>query len=413
MPSTIEREAVEVEPTGVEVDAGTIDAGAIKAGDGGGWRDLFSNIVFASPLVTASAVVLALIVLAALLAPWIAPHDPIQLEATERLKPSSATYPLGTDAFGRDLLSRVIYGARISLAVGVGAALASTLLGLAVGLLTGYVKWIDSIVMRVVDGLMAIPSILLAIAVVALSGASLTTVLIAITIPEVRGVVRLVRSVVLSAREEPYVEAAIAAGSPMRRILWRHMMPNTIPPLIVQGTYVCASAILVESILSFLGAGISPETADLGQHHGRGPDLLPAQALLDLLARPRPLAHHPLDQPARRRRPRRARPAHGRAGRGPMSGPVLAVEDLGRRRRAGRARPPRGRRRVARRRGGRDAVRCRRERLGQVGDGTLGHGPVAQGLRSKPSAAGSGSATRNCSVLRPSGCAACARPRWR
>ena len=270
MRSTIEREAVEVEPTGVEVDAGTIDAEAIEAGDGRGWRDLFSNIVFASPLVTASAVVLALIVLAALLAPWIAPHDPIQLEATERLKPSSATYPLGTDAFGRDLLSRVIYGARVSLAVGVGAALASTLIGLAIGLLTGYVKLIDSIVMRVVDGLMAIPSILLAIAVVALSGASLTTVLIAITIPEVPRVVRLVRSVVLSAREEPYVEAAIAAGSPMRRILWRHLMPNTIPPLIVQGTYVCASAILVESILSFLGAGISPETPTWGNIMAEG-----------------------------------------------------------------------------------------------------------------------------------------------
>ena len=132
---------------------------------------------------------------------------------------------------------------------------------------------------------MAIPSILLAIAVVSLSGASLMTVLIAITIPEIPRVARLVRSVVLSAREEPYVEAAISVGSSLPKIMWRHLMPNTIAPLIVQGTYVCASAILTEAILSFLGAGISPGDADLGQHHGRGPRLFSDQAVADLLAR--------------------------------------------------------------------------------------------------------------------------------
>jgi peptide/nickel transport system permease protein len=141
-----------------------------------------------------------------------------------------------------------------------------------IGLVSGFFKWIDAVLMRVMDGLMAIPSILLAIAVVSLSGASLMTVMVAITIPEIPRVARLVRSVVLSAREEPYVEAAISLGSSLPKIMWRHLMPNTIAPLIVQGTYVCASAILTEAILSFLGAGISPETPTWGNimAEGRG-----------------------------------------------------------------------------------------------------------------------------------------------
>ena len=162
------------------------------------------------------------------------------------------------------MLSRILYGGRISLLIGLGAAVFSIGIGLVIGLVSGFFKWVDAVMMRVMDGLMAIPSILLAIAVVSLSGASLTTVLIAITIPEIPRVARLVRSVVLSAREEPYVEAAISVGSSLPKIMWRHLMPNTIAPLIVQGTYVCASAILTEAILSFLGAGISPETPTWG-----------------------------------------------------------------------------------------------------------------------------------------------------
>jgi peptide/nickel transport system permease protein len=224
----------------------------------------------ATPIIAVASVCLALIILMAIFAPLLAPHDPMQLLPAQRLKPSSAQFLLGTDAYGRDLLSRTIYGARISLLIGVGAAIFSIALGLVVGLVSGFFKWVDAVMMRVMDGLMAIPSILLAIAVVSLSGASLWTVLVAITIPEVPRVARLVRSVVLSAREEPYVEAAISVGSSLPKIMWRHLMPNTIAPLIVQGTYVCASAILTEAILSFLGAGISPETPTWGNIMAEG-----------------------------------------------------------------------------------------------------------------------------------------------
>lgn len=228
------------------------------------------EIVFSSPIVAFASLMILLIVLAAIFAPWVTPYDPTRLSPATRLDPPSELNWLGTDAFGRDLFSRVVYGARISLIVGVGAAVAAVLLGLAVGLIAGFFRSLDAILMRVVDGLMAIPNILLAIAIVALSGASLWTVLIAITIPEVPRVVRLVRSVVLSAREEPYVEAAMAAGSSTWRILTRHLLPNTIAPLIVQGTYICASAILIEAILSFLGAGISPETPTWGNIMAEG-----------------------------------------------------------------------------------------------------------------------------------------------
>src|ERR1700716_420334 len=186
----------------------------------------------ASPIIAAATICLALVMLSAILAPWLSPHDP--------------------------------------LLIGLGAAIVSIAVGLVIGLVSGFFKWIDAVMMRVMDGLMAIPSILLAIAVVSLSGASLMTVLVAITIPEIPRVARLVRSVVLSAREEPYVEAAISVGSSLPKIMWRHLMPNTIAPLIVQGTYVCASAILTEAILSFLGAGISPETPTWGNIMAEG-----------------------------------------------------------------------------------------------------------------------------------------------
>jgi peptide/nickel transport system permease protein len=192
------------------------------------------------------------------------------LAPAQRLKPASAQFLLGTDGYGRDVLSRILYGGRISLVIGLGAALFSIAIGLVIGLVSGFFKWIDAIMMRVMDGLMAMPSILLAIAVVSLSGASPMTVMVAITIPEIPRVARLVRAVVLSAREEPYVEAAISVGSSLPKIMWRHLVPNTIAPLIVQGTYVCASAILTEAILSFLGAGISTETPTWGNIMAEG-----------------------------------------------------------------------------------------------------------------------------------------------
>src|ERR1700679_2860516 len=218
----------------------------------------------ATPIITAATICLALMIASAILAPWLSPHDPFLLAPAQRLKPASAQLLLGTDGYGRDVLSRILYGGRISLLIGLGAAVTSVGAGLVIGLVSGFFKWVDAVMMRVMDGLMAIPSILLAIAVVSLSGASVMTVLVAITIPEIPRVARLVRSVVLSAREEPYVEAAISLGSSLPKIMWRHLLPNTVAPLIVQGTNFCASAILTEAILSFLGAGISPETPTWG-----------------------------------------------------------------------------------------------------------------------------------------------------
>ena len=215
-------------------------------------------------------VVLALIVLAALAAPWIAPHDPLAMDPLQRLKPPTADHPLGTDNFGRDLFSRVLWGGRVSLLIGIGAAVVSVLIGMAIGLVAGFFRTMDAIVMRIMDALMAIPAILLAIALVALNGPSIGSVIAAITIPEIPRVVRLVRAVVLSAREEPYVEAALALGTPLPSVLVRHLLPNTIAPMIVQGTYILASAILTEAILSFLGAGVSTETPTWGNIMAEG-----------------------------------------------------------------------------------------------------------------------------------------------
>ncbi len=227
-----------------------------------GWR------LGAGPIV--AALVLVVIVASALLAPLIVPHDPMTMDAVQRLKGPSEMYPLGTDAYGRDVLSRVVTGGRISLLIGIGAAVVSVLIGLLIGLVSGFFRTADAIIMRIMDSLMAIPSILLAIALVALNGPSIWSVMAAITIPEIPRVVRLVRSVVLSAREEPYVEAAIALGSSMPKILWQHLMPNTLAPLTVQGTYICASAILTEAILSFLGAGVSTEIPTWGNIMAEG-----------------------------------------------------------------------------------------------------------------------------------------------
>jgi peptide/nickel transport system permease protein len=186
---------------------------------------------------------------------------------------TTQTFWMGTDSLGRDVYSRVVYGARVSLIVGVTVALISTCVGLVIGLIAGYLRWVDMVIMRIMDGLMAIPGILLAIGLVAVWGAGLFTVILAIVVPEIPRVVRLVRSIVLTIREEPYVEAAISVGTPVPLILIRHVMPNTFAPMIVQATFVCASAILIEAILSFLGIGIPTDIPTCGNIMAEGRQL--------------------------------------------------------------------------------------------------------------------------------------------
>lgn len=215
-------------------------------------------------------VVLIAIVAIAVFAPLLGTVDPTFIDPGSRLKQPFTDFLFGTDAFGRDVWSRVAYGARISLIAGLGAAVVSVVIGLIIGVIAGWFRSLDGFIMRTMDAIMAIPGILLAIALVSVTGASITTVLVAITIPEIPRVVRLVRGQILTVRGEPYVEAALALGTPLPLLLWRHMVPSTIAPLTVQGTYVFASAMLTEAILSFLGAGIPPEIASWGNIMSEG-----------------------------------------------------------------------------------------------------------------------------------------------
>ena len=237
-----------------------------------------------SPAVLIGAGVMLLLMILGLAAPFLGTIDPSAINPSFRNKPPGAermmrmddgtrvpfVHRLGTDSLGRDVYSRVLYGARVSLIIGVTVAVLSVSLGLLIGMIAGYIRWLDGILMRVMDGLMAIPAILLAIALVSLFRAGMLSVIVAIVVPEIPRVVRLVRSVVLSVREEPYVEAGIVAGTPVPLLLIRHVLPNTVAPLIVQGTFICASAILVEAILSFLGIGIPPETPTWGNIMAEG-----------------------------------------------------------------------------------------------------------------------------------------------
>jgi len=216
------------------------------------------------PTAIVGALVLIAMLLIAVLAPWLGTTDPLAILPVQRLKPPSLEHWFGTDMLGRDVYSRVVYGSRISLTIGVAVAALSIAIGLAIGLVTGFVRWLDAVVMRVMDGLMSIPSVLLAIALMALTKASVGNVIVAITLAEVPRVVRLVRSLVLSLREQPYVEAAVAAGTNLPLILLRHILPNTVAPLLVQGTYICASAMITEALLSFIGAGTPPNVPSWG-----------------------------------------------------------------------------------------------------------------------------------------------------
>jgi peptide/nickel transport system permease protein len=247
-------------------------------------RSLFRRVI-SNWSVRLGGGVLCILILATMIAPWLGTIDPTAIDPSSgNLLPgtradfnnlsgeviSNHWFLMGTDSLGRDIWSRALYGARVSITVGIAVALLALVLGLFVGLTAGYFRRIDSVVMRLMDGVMAIPGILFAVSLVALFGGTLLTVIVAIAVPEIPRVARLVRSVVLSIREEPYVEAAIALDTPTWKILLRHILPNAIAPLIIQGTYVCASAILVEAILSFLGVGLPAEMATWGNIMAEG-----------------------------------------------------------------------------------------------------------------------------------------------
>jgi peptide/nickel transport system permease protein len=253
-----------------------------SAMDRGAWQRVLRD-----PSIVIGAVIVLLLVLVAILAPVLGTVDPKAIDPAYRNRlpgsphvvtaadgeQTTRTFLMGADTLGRDVYSRVIYGTRVSLIVGISVALISASFGLAIGLVAGYLRWVDVIVMRVMDGLMAIPGILLAVGLVAVWGARLGPVILAIAVPEIPRFVRLVRSLVLTIREEPYVEAAMAVGTPVPLILIRHVMPNTLGPMIVQATFVCASAILIEAILSFLGIGIPTDIPTWGNIMAEGRQL--------------------------------------------------------------------------------------------------------------------------------------------
>lgn len=223
------------------------------------WRSLRKY-----PMLYLGGVLLVLIAATAVFAPWIATHDPLAINPVARLKPPSAAHYFGTDSLGRDVFSRAMWGGRVSLVVAVAVAVLSTVCGVILGLAAGFVRWADAIIMRIMDGMMAIPDILLAIALVAIVRPSLTTVIVAITIPQIPRMVRLVRSLALTLREQLFVEAAHAIGTRLYVILWRHVLPNTLAPVVVQATFIAATAVLTEAVLSFLGVGVPAQIPSWG-----------------------------------------------------------------------------------------------------------------------------------------------------
>lgn len=259
------------------VDSASIAAASTK-------RKSLWALAVRNPAVIFGGVVLLVMLAVAILAPFLGTVDPTRIDPAARNKKPGTEITMrlddgqtlkrvavfGTDSLGRDVYSRVLYGTRVSLVIGVAVAIVSVAVGLVIGLISGYIRWADGIIMRIMDGLMAIPGILLAIALVSIWRAGLITVIFAIVVPDVPRVVRLVRSVVLTVREEPYVEGAISVGTPTWTLMFRHILPNTIAPLIVQGTFIAASAILAEAILSFLGIGIPPEIPSWGNIMAEG-----------------------------------------------------------------------------------------------------------------------------------------------
>ncbi|UVF21666.1 ABC transporter permease [Microvirga terrae] len=224
---------------------------------------------FVSRLVTRKTVMIGLLILVviaalAILAPWIAPYSPSRLSVVNRLKPPSGIYWFGTDEFGRDVFSRTIYAGRLSLLVGASVVAFAAVFGVTLGLVAGFFRRLDTPIARIIDAMMAFPDILLAIALVAALGPSLVTVIVALGIVYTPRLARIVRASTLVIRELPYVEAARALGVPTWRIMSRHVLRNLVSPILVQGTFIFAYAMLAEAGLSFLGLGVSPEIPTWG-----------------------------------------------------------------------------------------------------------------------------------------------------
>lgn len=222
------------------------------------------------PTIVVGGVIVGAMSVLAVASPWLGTVDPMAVAPAHRLQTPSWEHWFGTDMLGRDLYSRVLYGTRVSLGVGLSVAVLSVFLGVVVGLACGLGRTIDFLITRVMDGLMSIPAILLAISLMALTGPSIQNVIVAITIVEVPRVMRVVRGVMLSVREEQYVTAAVASGSSTLKILVKHIMPATFTPLLVQATYICAVAMIIEAGLSFIGAGLPPSIPSWGNVMAEG-----------------------------------------------------------------------------------------------------------------------------------------------
>lgn len=228
------------------------------------------GLVLRHPGIAIGGALLAAMTFIAIAAPWLGTVDPQALNPADMLIAPSPPHWFGTDMLGRDLYSRVFYGARISLVVGFAVAALATAGGMLIGLVAGFARPLDAVLMRIMDGVLAVPAILLAVALMALTRGSVGNVIIAITISQIPQMARLVRGMVLSLREQPFVEAAIAAGTRTPRLVWRHIVPNTLAPVIVQATYICASAMIIEAILDFIGAGVPPVVPSWGNIMAEG-----------------------------------------------------------------------------------------------------------------------------------------------
>ena len=221
-------------------------------------RGRLAGFIYRHPTIVIGGLLIGLMIFIAIFAPYLGTKDPTALAPAKRTREPSELYWFGTDMLGRDVYSRVLYGSRVSLIVGFSVAFLASIAGTFIGLIAGFIRGLDSVIMRIMDGLMSIPPILLAIALMALTRASVQNVIVAISIAQFPQVSRLVRGVVLSLREQPYVEAAVASGTRVPVIIWKHILPNTLAPLMVQATFICASAMITEATLSFIGAGTPP-----------------------------------------------------------------------------------------------------------------------------------------------------------